>query len=377
VGGSTPATSAKTATVVVPPPPPPPGSGLHVSGSHLLDANGNIVHMHGVNISGTEYSCIQGGGIWDDSAHTTPPPTIPALQAWHVNFVRVLLNEDCWLGINQGTIPSAYFGANYRNAIVSWVNQLHQAGIYTEIVDMWNAPDTQQAHYQDNAPDEDHSPAMWASMAQTFKNDPNTILSPTGETTVSFNCLFVGCPNATNTTQPVYGGSDPYTSAGLNQGVQVMRQNGFQGPIALECQSYANLCDNGTNNNWLYYAKQLNDPQIMAEVHLYGKNGCDTTSCFNSTYEPIVQAGFPLFLGETGETYDFSDCPSTSYTSTFLPWADANGLSGYMAWTWNTWGACSTGALITDWNGDPQAGDGQYIQNYYTTKFPADTVPLP
>src|SRR5947209_4523589 len=94
---------------------------LHVSGRNLLDARGRRLILRGVNRSGTEYGCIQGWGIFDGPSDAA---SIRAIAAWHVNFVRVPLNEDCWLGIN-GVKPS-YGGENYRRAIVRYVSLLHR-----------------------------------------------------------------------------------------------------------------------------------------------------------------------------------------------------------------------------------------------------------
>ena len=82
---------------------------------------------------------------------------VQAMANWHVNFVRVLINEQCWLGING--VPAAYGGANYRNAIVNYVNLLHQHGMYAEISLMWAAPGTTRATYNPQMPDADHAPA--------------------------------------------------------------------------------------------------------------------------------------------------------------------------------------------------------------------------
>jgi endoglucanase len=38
---------------------------LHVSGNELVDASGAQVVLHGVDRSGTEYSCVNGTGIFD------------------------------------------------------------------------------------------------------------------------------------------------------------------------------------------------------------------------------------------------------------------------------------------------------------------------
>ena len=41
--------------------------------------------------------CVHGGQVFDGPADST---SVQAMAAWHINAVRVPLNEDCWLGIN-------------------------------------------------------------------------------------------------------------------------------------------------------------------------------------------------------------------------------------------------------------------------------------
>jgi endoglucanase len=324
-------------------------SGLRVSGNALVDGSGHVVHLRGVNRSGTEYACVQGWGIFDgpNDAHS-----VQAIASWHVNVVRVLLNEDCWLGING--INPAYAGANYQKPIVDYVNLLHTYGMYAEISLMWGAPGTYKATYQPAAPDEDHSPAMWASMASTFKNDANVILAPWGETTVGWTCFMrTGC-------QATYGQNIYYQTAPMRQAVAVMRAAGYNGVIAIPCIDYANMCANYNGSSWL--KSRPSDPanQMIAEAHVYGKNACDTVACFDSTMKPITRVA-PLIFGETGETYDASDCGS-SYISTFMNWADAHGV-GYEAWTWDTWGGC--GVLIKDYGGTPSSPWAQWVKAHY------------
>jgi Cellulase (glycosyl hydrolase family 5) len=333
----------------------------------LVDASGNVVHMHGVDLSGTEYACIQNFGIFSGAQNTQAD--IDTMLDWHINFVRIQLNEDCWLGVNVGGINSSYVDTSpgvgaYATAIEDFVKLLHSNGIYTEIVDMWNAPGKDRAVGQSGSsgsfqrgayygPDEDHSAAMWASMARAFANDSMTILSPAGEENVSMACQMHGCSNegkAPNNADGLGGcgtGCHYYRVAGLSQAVQVMRSGGFKGPIALECAGFGGTCDEGSGASWL--AEKPNDSlspsQIMAEVHNYGSGSCTTSSCWKSQYLPILQAGYPLFYGELGEGIN-AGC-----TDTYLPqatsWADAYAV-GYMNWTW-TVGTHDCYALLTSY----------------------------
>ena len=118
-----------------------PGAGtrslpaIHVSGKRLLNAGGHVVHLRGVNRSGTEYACVQGWGIFDGPSDAA---SVKAIAGWHVNAVRIPINEGCWLGING--VKRAYSGANYRRAIVRYVALLHRYGMYAELSLMWAAP---------------------------------------------------------------------------------------------------------------------------------------------------------------------------------------------------------------------------------------------
>jgi len=335
-------------------------TGISVSGKHLVDGGGHVVHLQGVNRSGTEYACVQGWGIFDGPSDAY---SVAAIKTWNVNVVRVLLNEDCWLGING--IDAQYSGQNYINAIVAYVNLLHQYGIYAEVSLIWGAPGKYQATYQPAAPDEDHSPKMWSSMAATFKNDPNVILAPWGETTVGWKCFMrKGCDD-----QATYGPSNKfYRTAAMQQAVDLMRKAGYTGVISIPCIDYANACgkiDGAKYGGSTWLDSRPKDPQhqLIAEAHVYGKNLCDTIDCFDSSMRPITKV-VPMIFGETGETYDGSGCDA-SYITTFMTWADAHGV-GYEAWTWDTWGGC--GVLISNYNGTPANAWAQWVQTHYLSR---------
>jgi endoglucanase len=320
--------------------------GLHVAGNRLLDGKGRRVQFHGVNRSGTEYACVQGWGIFDGPSDAT---SVAAMATWHINAVRIPINEECWLGING--VKADLSGANYRRAIVNYVRLLHKRGMYAELALMWAAPGSFRAGYQPDAPNADHSPALWSSLASAFKNDHKVVLAPWGETTVVADCFLKG-----GSCGATFGSKKtPYIVAGMQQAVSVMRKAGYTGVIAIPGVSYANDL-----SKWLSHMPKDPRHQLIAEAHVYGKNSCDAASCFDSTYAPVARR-VPLIFGETGETYDGSDCGS-SYIERFLSWADAHHV-GYESWTWDTWGNCS--ALIKDYAGTPFSGYGAWVRSHY------------
>jgi endoglucanase len=326
-------------------------SGLHVSGNRILDKSGHQVLFQGVNRSGTEYACVQGWGIFDG------PDTAASVQAiarWHVNIVRIPVNEDCWLGIN-GVNPS-YAGATYRQAIVDYVQLLHRYGMYAELSLIWAAPGTYKATYQAGAPDEDHAPAVWASMATTFEDDPDVILAPWGETIADANCFLKG-----GVCEATYGPKNTrYRVAGMQQAVTVMRKAGYDGIIAIPGIAFANDL-----SQWLSHMPRDPLHQLIAEAHVYGKQACDDVACFQATYAPVAKR-VPLIFGEVGESFDSSDC-GTSHISTIVNWANAHRV-GYEAWAWDAWGKC--GVLIRNYAGKPFGAYGAWIRSHYVSRTP-------
>jgi endoglucanase len=343
--GSASALSAATALVpsTAPPPPPAPAAGLHVSGNQLLDANGKLVRLHGVNYSGPEFACIQGWGIFDGPSDAA---SVSAMKAWNVNVVHLGLNEDCILGINGA--PAAYSGSNYMNAIVNYVNNLHAQGLYAEVSLMWAAPGTQQALDHPAILDADHSGAALKAIANAFKADPNTFIGLQSE------------PHAITWACWKNGGSScsvGYTALGMQGALDAVRSTGATNVVTASGIDYANNL-----SQWLAYKPTDSLNQLVAEAHVYGGNSCSSTSCFDANYAPVA-ASVPLVFGETGETYDASSCGSSN-VSTFMSWADAHNV-GYEAWVWDTWGNCSS--LISDYNGTPANAYATWVKGHFAT----------
>jgi hypothetical protein len=320
--------------------------GLHVNGNHLFDGRGHLVRLHGVNRSGAEYTCIQGNGFFDGPSG---PSSVAAMARWHINVVRLMLNEDCWLGIN-GADPR-YSGTRYRKAIVAYVKVLHRHGMYAELSLAWGAPGTNKATYQSGGPDADHAPAFWTSIAQTFAHDSRVILAPWGETVQDADCFLKG-----GTCGATFGPDNtPYPTAGMQQAVDLMRAAGYKGVIAIPGIDFANDL-----SHWLSHEPKDPLHQLIAEAHVYGKNTCSSTSCLDDHYAPVAKK-VPLIFGETGESYDDSDCGST-VISQLLTWADQHGV-GYETWAWDTWGTC--GSLISSYDGTPRGAYGRYVRTHY------------
>ncbi len=304
------------------------GVSVAVQGNQLVDGFGHPLQLVGVDRSGTEYACVQGWGIFDGPSDFR---SIAAIAAWHVNAVRIPLNEDCWLGIN-GVAP-AFGGDAYRTAIENYVHELNQAGMVA-IVDLhWGAPDSELATSQEMMPDQ-HATAFWQSVATTFESDHGVVFDLFNEPYgVSWSCWRDGCQTPAG-----------YQAVGMQSLVDTVRATGATQPIMVEPLDWgADL------SGFVDYAPVDPDRQLVASLHLYNSSTCSTESCWNSVIAPVASE-YPIVTGELGE-FDCAD----GFIDSYMAWADAHAIS-YLGWTWDAGGgwSCSSGpALIEDYAGDP------------------------
>jgi endoglucanase len=334
--------------------PATPAPALHVSGNQLLDSSDTPVRLLGANRSGTEYACIQGWGIFSGP---NDQASLDAMLTWHINAIRVPLNEDCWLNINMG--ESHYGGAVYQNAIKNYVSLLIKNGI-TPILDLhWSAPGKQPATDQEPLADRDHSKAFWQSVATTFKDNNAVIFDLFNEpypdnnsdTTAAWECW----KNGTNSsTCPLGSHGISYKAAGMQELVTTVRETGATNVIMLGGIQYANNLD-----QWLTYKPSDPAGELVASWHIYNNNPCGDITCWNSQILPVIKQ-YPLIAGEIGE--DDHNGTFITQVMNFLD-SPAPGVpaQNYLAWAWNT--DFDPYSLITDYySGNP---NGVYGQTYH------------
>lgn len=333
--------------------------GLHVSGNTIVNAANQTVRLLGVNRSGGEYMCVQGRGIWDGPSDAA---SIQAMLTWKINAVRIPLNEDCWLSING--VDASMSGATYQQAVVDYVNLLNSFGIIAIVELHWGAPGTTLADKQSPMPDADHSPAFWASVANTFKSNTSVVFDlfnepypdSNSDTTAGWTCWRDGgtCAGVS------------YTVAGMQSLVDTVRATGATNIIMLGGLQYSNAL-----SQWLTYKPSDPTGNLAAAWHSYNFNLCASSTCWNQLVLPVLQQ-VPLVVGELGE----NDC-AHGYIDTLMAWLDTYGAS-YLAWTWDAWGICAAGpVLIEDYYGTPTAY-GQGFKDHLAAVVSGPTVtPLP
>jgi len=326
------------------PPPTPPGGenppaagpapALHVQGASLVDASGKSVRLRGVNRSGAEYACVQGRGIFDGPVDSA---SITAIRSWHVNAVRIPMNESCWLGIN-GVKPD-YSGGAYQKAIADLVAELNRQGMVAILDLHWAAPGAQVDTGQKPMPNRDHTPEFWRQVAKAYGTNG----------AVLFDLFNEPYPDNNSDTPEAWrcwrdGGTCrgmSYQAAGMQELVDAVRGAGATNVILLGGVQYS-----AGLSGWL--ANKPTDPlhNLAASWHVYNFSWCHDRACWDASAAP-VSAQVPLVLGELGE-----DDGGTTFVNSLMDWMDAR-QGSYLAWVWNVWHGPLD--LIQDYGGTPTA----------------------
>jgi hypothetical protein len=315
---------------------------LHVSGNQILDTTGAPVRLLGVNRSGSEYMCVpptSGSYTFDGP---TGPNTIAAMKTWHINTVRLPLNESCWLGLT-GTLQPA---DQYQADVEDYVQRLHYQGIYVVLDLHWSSP-TSPATYQTTMAFAAHGPAFWTSVATAFKTDPMVIFdlynepildasdghnnSAVGDANAAWNCWLNGCAATTGTL------------AGMQALLNAVRGTGANQIVIANGVDWAHKLD-----QWLTHKPSDPTGNLIAGVHIYNDGACNTQSCWDSSISPVA-AMVPVITGELGER----DCAHT-FIDSYMAWADPLKVN-YLGWAWNPQNCSTFPALVTDTNGTPSA----------------------
>jgi endoglucanase len=361
-------------------------TGLHVvmgdngMPGHIVDGAGNVVQLHGVDRSGTEYACIQGWGFFDGPSDQT---SIDAIKSWNANAVRVPLNEDCWLNING--VKAMYGGQNYVSAVTDYVNLLTTSGLVVILDLHWAAPGSEAATGQLGMADADHAPTFWSQVAAAFASNGSVIFDLFNEPFITdWGCWTSGGSCAVDSSNV------SYTAAGMATLIQAVRGAGANNVVILGGLAYSS-----DFSKWVSSVQSMTSlpapldgisiANVAASWHVYDFNseqtGCPSQyngyatsqTCYsaemtatNTGVTTVLAAGFPLVTGESGiSAYQTMTPFSTAQVGQLETWYDnqltwiAQQGQSYLAWDWNVSGSPY---LLLDYTGTPTPGFGVTYQ---------------
>jgi hypothetical protein len=337
-----------------------------VQGNHLIDSTTGAVWVpRGANWPSFAYACQQGWGYSSDGADAA---TGAAMAEWHINAVRIPLNQDCWLG--DDGLPSNPGGSasGYRAAVKQFSDALQSAGI-VPILDLhWTGPDGVVADGLRAMPD-DRTDDFWSSVAAAYKDDRSVMFDAFNEPysrvdpatgfdfTLTWDCwnkggisCGAGAPAQHDLQSPFDG--HRFVVTGMAALVQAVRSAGANQPIMLGGLEYANDL-----TGWL--ANRPDDAQLVASFHTYQFNRCKDARCWDAEIAPVART-VPVVTGEFGET----DCTDT-HVKAYMTWADAHDV-GYLAWAW--WAPDSPS------DGSPACSELALLNADGTARFPNGTA---
>jgi aryl-phospho-beta-D-glucosidase BglC (GH1 family) len=363
---------------------------VRVRGNHLIDANGNILQLRGVNTSGLEFSHINGQPQPDGWGGQKP--NLQAIAAWKVNTLRVPLNEASYLGYTCYDPPSGAAHkpdptGEYKQLVKQLVDDATARGWYVildlhknapnGIVNGKSVPIAPQSSAQNEMADQDHSLAFWTAIANDFKGYPNVIFDLFNEPHLD---NFIPPPGSSadfawailrdgGTGKVFYGANTTFTQNWQSAGMQAM-VNAVRATGATNVLMAAGISWSQDNSQWVKFAPVDPLKQLALSWHAYPKFGAKFgTPEYNlpgfpqgySWAQSVYDAGYPIIIGETGDQSS-NGTASAPFLTEVLSWADRRNVS-VIGWSWNAWGAASAD-LIKNADGTPTDGEGVAFKNW-------------
>ena len=350
--------------------------GIAVASNKFVSTlTGSVIQLLGVSVSGLEQgSSSFANGV--ENYGNAADAGFAAMASWNINVVRIPLNEDSWLGVNNcvsdgGT--SAKLQSNLKQAVAN----ANAAGLYVILDLHWTAPNSFGCPQgQGGMADADNSVAFWTSIANTFKGNPAVMFelfnepfgtnvyanwvaginssAPSGQSASDLSILRNGgtydngywyqCNNGCNLTggtEYLAANTGPFQVAGMQAMVNAIRATGATNVILSNPIGWA-----GQIQTWL--SAMPTDPagQLAAGWHEDGTGTSDA--------QAVLAAGFPIVITEA---YSIGDATFT--------WAMANHV-GFSYWAWVDWG--SPNSVLMNAQTHAPGNQGTSLKSSYCTQ---------
>ncbi|MBV9021239.1 MAG: cellulase family glycosylhydrolase [Chloroflexi bacterium] len=330
-----------------------------VRGNSILGADGQPYIFHGIGRDGLEFNC-SGEGPLDKQhlAYMGSGVNTDTETYWGGNTIRLPLSEGFWL---HGAPGYACTASQYQSLVKQTVNNITALHLNAMLDLQWTdaAGQSRQGGGPRAMPDAD-SVTFWSQVASIYAKYSNVLFELYNEPhPSSWSCWLSGCPIKGDTVS-----SDDckcaktlsYQSVGMQTLVSTVRNAGANNLVLVG------------GMNWGYDLSQITKYAISGSNVVYDTHPYDYADKAPSMWDAgfgNISAKYPVISGESGEY----DCGS-DYMSQLLPYFDAHNI-GWIGWAWSTAGGCSSPLLVSDYQGTPYPGMGEYIYQYLQSYAPA------
>ncbi len=326
---------------------------LHINGNQIVNASGCTVRLHGVNVSGLEYSPTGDGGTGRPTTTIsgvtmTDYVTIitEAVQVWHANCIRLPINQDYWFGCTaNGQTPNQ---TAYRAMIQAVINYCSNNNVYLDLDLHWSSQASAASApcgagwggsaSQQPMPDA-NAVTLWQSISGVYGNNPAVLFDLYNE---PYPTTWAILKNGGT----VAGTSGNFTSPGLQAIVNAVRTAGANNICLIGGLGYSyDLSPLATAGNAL---TQASGNGILYTSHIYNNKG--VTAGGWDPYVTTITNNYPVFIEEFGA----SNSDPANWDTQTLAWINGSNNRSYtysaLAWCFSS----DVGpTLLTSFSGYP------------------------
>lgn len=290
------------------------GAGFHVEGQNIVDANGNVFIMRGLNIAHAWFT-------------DKTEQSIKAAAEKGTNCLRIVCSDGAkWNKTSASEIKQ----------IIEWCKQNKQICIL----------EAHDATGSNNAADIVKAAEYWAEMKDILNDNTAYVIL--------------------NIANEWYGEWQSGAWAeGCKQAVDVIRKAGIKNMIMLDSAGWGQYPKSIGEKGAEIFASDP-DKNIVFSAHLYEYGG-GTAQMVNDNIKAALSCGAPVVIGEFGYKHTDGDVDEAAIMSC----CKQNNM-GYLAWSWKgNGGGVEYLDLVNDWDGTSLTEWGQI----YFDEMPKDSKP--
>ena len=221
---------------------------LHTRGNHILNNQGKIVIVHGVDLPSME---------WTDRGQHIRRSLAWAVKHWHIQIVRIPTSDARWFGQMPG---QSHGGTIYRHILDQLIMYAARHHVYVVFDLHWTDMGGHLSALGQHRMPGPNSIVFWRSAARRYKNFPNVLFDVYNEPHgIPWSLWLDGGPCAGETKHAVVF----YPAAGMQRLYDVVRHAGAKNIVIIGGLSWA------YNDFAMAHGVLVKGKDIVYDCHVY------------------------------------------------------------------------------------------------------------